>query len=185
MFYLIKSLLPNIVNRIQLCISELIGEDVTIKVKRKYRLKPEESPVKLCKEDNIVVIHTNIKTSMKNDKIYQGLITLSIDSAKNLSKLLLSMVDIDLSEESAFDALCEFGNIVFGAFTSEISKKYHLRIDYSIPQVIVELCPAIISSLVAEIGAYEDFIDVYELKLITNNGLADIEVLMFKGGIMC
>jgi len=43
----------------------------------------------------------------------------------------------------------------------------------------------VISSLITEIGAYEDFIDVYELKLITNNGLADIEVLMFKGGIMC
>jgi len=178
--YSFQSLMPNITKRIQQCISDLINEHIIVKIKDIFKLKPELSAT-LCRKEETVIIYSYIVF----DERYQGLIALDINAAKRIVKLLLNMAEIDLTEDNALDALKEFGNIVFGSLASEVSKKLNTKVNYSIPQVVVELCSAVISSLAAEMCTHNDLIDVFKLEFISKNESINMIILLFKEGVLC
>lgn len=98
------------------------------------------------------------------------LLVLDQDDAYTLTRTLLDNTDCgkssdDLSEMQ-ISALKEVANILIGSYVTAISKLTGLKIDVSIPDLVIDMSSAIMNLLAAAYGEYDDTVLFLETEFI-------------------
>ncbi|MCD6301342.1 MAG: chemotaxis protein CheX [Staphylothermus sp.] len=131
---------------------------------------------KYSRDEPIVAIASSI---YGGDIDGQVLLLLDIPVARDLVKLLAQKIELEPSDEDAQDILREFGNIVIGNISSIFSKGYRYRIDYDIPEVVVDLDTAVIDSIVLPIASKHDVIELLEMSISSTSEQLKLRIIMF------
>ena len=137
---------------IQESLSLLIDKPIIVKVNGVHNMDVTEVIEKYSRNEPIVV--TTVKYSSNSRDLGYLVLLLDVFSAKELVKILAGKVDLELNDENALDILKEFGNIVSGAISIILSREMNGRVDYTLPEVIIDIDVAIMESIVSII-AYE------------------------------
>jgi len=100
------------------------------------------------------------------------MLMLSREDANKLSGALLGMAD-EPSEDEPFEmdemkisALKEVSNILIGSYVNAISDLSGMRIDVTVPDLVVDMAGAVIGMIAAAYGAYSDSVLFLETKFI-------------------
>lgn len=106
------------------------------------------------------------------------IITLDMASATALVHSLVGDIDgtIDMFTESA---LQEFANILLGAFVSHIANEYQQRIEYTIPEVGIDVAQALLDSMLAKLSESEKAVHV-GLALGCEKPPIELKAMMFS-----
>jgi len=150
--------------RISNSISELTGLPIKVSIKSRAKKAPEEIITSLSRNELIVAIHSLIEEQKTH-----VILLLSVSGARRISEILLLQANMELSDEEALDALREFGNIVFGTLTSELSRKVGGKVTYTLPEVVIDYDVAIIESLIAPLAMVKDVIEILEFSITSGS----------------
>ncbi len=148
------------------CVEEnlevLTGQSVRVSTEARRKIKPEKVISLFSKNEIVVVVYSNLIFSRK---IYVTMI-FDVKNACVLSRTLLAQADLEIGGEEIIDSLREFGNIMIGTIASYISMIQNERVDYTIPEVVIDYDTAIMESLIMPLAMNNEFIDLYEFSVM-------------------
>lgn len=148
-------------------IEELTGHKVSVDILLKQQMSPENIITHFTANKVVTAIFSKISFSHEMFII----IFLSIEQACELVRILLAQAGLEFNGEEVIDALREFGNIMFGTMASYISKIKKERVDYLIPNVIIDYDIAILDSIILPLTVNKDLIDLYEVNVASDDNI--------------
>ena len=105
-------------------------------------------------------------------------IILDTASATELVRSLVGDTNGTIDEFTA-SALQEFANILLGAFISQIANEYKQRIEYTIPEIGIDVAQALLDSMFARLSESERAVHV-ELALECKKPAIELKAMMFS-----
>ena len=127
-------------------IEMLISKKIDVMVKAVTKTSIDELIRRYSNGEAVVSLLTTLYLD-KHSKV-SLLVLMELNSGRRIAEVLLSKIDLELTEDYAIDALREFMNIIAGSYALRLSNIIGKSITYDIPEVIIEIDRAIISELI-------------------------------------
>ena len=169
--------------RVRRSIHELLGVDIDVDVVYGEALSPELGVSRACQEydaDEVVAAFSKVSAKGLDQEYYMVLLA-DVETAKNLALILSGEAGLELDEELAMDIIREFTNIVFGALTAEASRARNLRVDYTIPEVTIDLCLAVLSELAASCSVENPIVELHQIRARAHNAHLSLGIVAMGG----
>ena len=154
----------------------LTGADIVVQISGTRTIDIAKVIEKYSRDEPIVAIASSIYGGDINGQI---LLLLNISVARDLVNMLAREIELKPSDEDARDILREFGNIVIGNISSILSKMYRCRVEYDIPEVVVDLDTAVVDSIVLPIASEHDVIELHEMSISSTSELLKLRIILF------
>lgn len=141
-------------------LSVLTGRTITISVPRAQLCGYNEITDIMHGPENVVV---GLLVGISDDLHGFILLVLNLDDARALASTLLGEPAAQAGEDGEFSemqisALREVANILIGSYITAISELTGLRINASVPELVVDMAGAVMNLLAAAYGAYGDHV---------------------------
>jgi len=141
-------------------LSVMTGRPITISVPRAQLCGYNEITHIMDGPENVVV---GLLVGISDDLRGFILLVLDLNDARMLVSTLLGEPIENVSEDGAFSemqvsALCEVANILIGSYITAISELTGLRINASVPELVVDMAGAVMNLLAAAYGEYGDHV---------------------------
>jgi chemotaxis protein CheC len=139
-------------------LSMMMDRQITVSVPRAQLCSYNEITEILNGPENVVV---GLLVGISDDLHGFILLVLDLEDARTLVSTLLGEPISQVSEDGAFNemqlsVLREVANILIGSYITAISELTGLRIDASVPELVIDMAGAVMNLLAAAYGAYGD-----------------------------
>ncbi len=153
---------------VQESLSLLVDMPILVKINGIQSMDVTELIERYSKNEPIVMIV--VTYSSKDEELGYLILLLSVSSAKELVEILAGKADLELNDENALDILKEFGNIISGSISVILSRKLNKRIDYTLPEVVIDIDTALMDSIVSVIAyKYGTSIQVLDMDITSTD----------------
>ncbi len=149
-------------------LASMLGHEVNICVPR-AQICPYEQISDILDGPETVV--AGLLVGISDDLNGYILLVLKRDDAYELTKTIISQMGCEVDEDGEFNelqisALKELSNILIGSYLSAISSLTGLRIDASVPELVLDMAGAVLNLLVSAYGEYGDNVLFMETEFV-------------------
>ncbi len=151
-------------------LASMLGHEVNIQVPHAQFCEYE----KICDIlDGPETVVAGLLVGISDDLDGYILLVLNHDDAYSLTKAIISQMGGEVDESGEFNemqlsALKELSNILIGSYISAISSLTGLRIDASVPELVMDMAGAVLNLLVSAYGEYSDKVLFMETEFVEN-----------------
>lgn len=151
-------------------LASMLGHEVNIQVPHAQFCEYEQICDILDGPENVVA---GLLVGISDDLDGYILLVLNHSDAYELTKAIINQMGGEVDESGEFSelqisALKELSNILIGSYISAISSLTGLRIDASVPELVMDMAGAVMNLLVSAYGDYGDNVLFMETEFVEN-----------------
>ncbi len=151
-------------------LASMLGHEVNIQVPHAQFCEYEQICDILDGPENVVA---GLLVGISDDLDGYILLVLSRNDAYELTKAIITQMGGEVDDTGEFNemqlsALKELSNILIGSYISAISSLTGLRIDASVPELVLDMAGAVLNLLVSAYGEYGDNVLFMETEFVEN-----------------